>query len=69
MKQLINYVDKKIEEASDNIIKGNFEIKPKRIDNKNKSCNFCPFKEICYLEEKDVENLKSPENLDFLGGE
>ena len=69
MQEIINYVDKLIDEASDNIINGKFEIKPKRIDNKNKSCNFCPFKEICYLEEKDVENLKSPENLDFLGGE
>ena len=67
MQDLIKYVDKKIDEASNNILNGNFKIEPKRIGNDVISCNFCPFKELCYLEEKNIQNLTLPDNLDFLG--
>lgn len=68
MKALTNYVDKLIDEASDNIIAGNFSIAPKQIGDKIVSCDFCPFSELCYRKEKDIVHLKLPENLDFLGG-
>ena len=67
MQDLVKYVDKKIDEASNNILNGNFKIEPKRIGNDVISCNFCPFKELCYLEEKNIQNLTLPDNLDFLG--
>ncbi len=63
---LSNMVDKKIDEAIDEIINANFEIDPKRIDNKNIGCEFCNFKDICYVNEKDYKNLVSHKDLDFL---
>ena len=63
---LSNMVDKKIDEAIDEIISADFEIDPKRIDNKNIGCEFCNFKDICYVDEKDYKNLISHKDLDFL---
>ena len=36
---------------------GDFEIAPKRIDGKNESCMFCKYKDLCFLEDKDIIDL------------
>ena len=64
--KLYNIVDKNIDKAIDNIVNANFKINPKRIDNVNVGCLYCPYKDICYMTEKDIEDLKSYKNLEFL---
>ena len=64
--KLINIVDNKIDSAIDDILDGNFEINPKRIANKNLGCEFCKFKDLCYMSEKDIVNLKEYSNLEFI---
>ena len=34
-----------------------FPIRPKFIDATVRSCELCPFKDICYVEEKDKEMI------------
>ena len=67
--KLISIVDNNINECIHNIEEGNFTINPKAIDNKNIGCNYCKFKDICFMSHKDVVNLKHYEDLSFLGGE
>lgn len=69
MNSLYNLVDKKIDEARDSIIDADFDINPKRISDKNMSCGFCKFKDICYMNENNIVNLKEIKDLDFLGGD
>ena len=69
MNALYDLVDKKINEARDSIINADFEINPKRISDKNMSCNFCKFKDICFMNENNIVNLKEIKDLDFLGGD
>ena len=67
--KLIDIVDNNINECIHNIEEGNFTINPKEIDNKNIGCNYCKFKDICFMSHKDIVNLKKYEDLSFLGGE
>jgi len=66
---LINLVDKKIEEGSTNILDANFKINPKKINGINIGCEFCKFKDICFKKEKDTVNLTEQDYKEFLGGE
>ncbi len=56
---LINLVDNKIITARDEILNTNFNINPKKIDNKNIGCEYCEFKDICYRRENDIVILES----------
>ena len=67
--KLINIVDNNINNCIKNIEEANFAINPKAIDNKNIGCNYCKFKDICFMSHKDITNLKKYEDLSFLGGE
>ena len=69
MDKITNIIDEKINEAITNIKDNNFTINPKKIGNENVGCAFCKFKDICYMNEKDIVRLKEIDNLDFLGGE
>lgn len=46
-------VSNKIKEASNDILNSKFTINPKIINNKNISCNYCKFSDICYHSGKD----------------
>ena len=59
-------VSKKIEEAEKNILSGNFNINPKRIGDNLKGCEYCKYRELCYLKEEDIVNLKEYKDLSFL---
>ena len=39
------------------ILNNEFPIRPKFIDATVRSCELCPFKDICYVEEKDKEMI------------
>lgn len=69
MENIVKIIDQKIDEALTNIHSNNFDINPKVINNKNIGCEYCKFKDICYMTEKDIVRLKDIDNLDFLGGD
>ena len=69
MDSLYDLVDKKIDEARDNILDANFEIDPKRIGFNNVSCEYCKYKDICFMNENNIKVLDEIKDLDFLGGD
>ncbi len=62
----IRLVEDKIVEAGQEIMKGNFSIDPKKYSNRNISCDYCLFSDICYR--RVVYELKVKEASDH-GGE
>lgn len=62
---LYNLVDKKIDEARDNILDANFSINPKKMDKEN-TCKYCPFIDICHRCEENFIQIKMPTDLSFL---
>lgn len=66
---VLKYTDKLINEAVDSILEGDFSINPKSIDNKNLSCQFCKYKDICFMNNKDLVYLEKSEDLSFLDEE
>lgn len=61
---MINNTDKLINEGIDKILEGDFTINPKVIDGTNVSCNFCEYRDICYLREKDITYINREEDKD-----
>ena len=55
--KLVEKTHEKIMEAVNDILSGNFVINPKILKGKNKSCEYCDFKDICYHKEKDLVYL------------
>ena len=66
---ILDYTEAKINEAIDSILEGDFSIDPKVIDNKNVSCTYCKFKDLCFKTNNDLVYLDKVEDLSFLGGE
>ena len=60
-------IDKNIKDAAKNIMDAKFDINPKEIDGKNYGCEFCNYKDICYMKNDDIVSLQKPENI--FGGE
>ncbi len=68
--KLIEVTESIIDKSIESILKGDFQINPKRIGyDKNVGCLYCPFKDICYKEESDYLTLEDQKDLTFLGGE
>lgn len=51
----------KIEEVIENIKNNRFEINPKVSDNKNIGCEFCKFKDICFVKKKNKVEIFAEE--------
>ena len=66
---LVKYTQKHISDKPDDILNSNFDINPKVYAGKNISCEFCNFKDLCFMKEKDQKYLEKVEDLSFLGGE
>ena len=56
-------IDKNIKEAAINIKEAKFDINPKEINGKNYGCEFCNYKDICYMKNDDIVSLQKPENI------
>ncbi|MDD3186972.1 MAG: PD-(D/E)XK nuclease family protein [Bacilli bacterium] len=69
IEELLKIVDKNINEVIDKINKSDFKINPKRLGKNNVSCTFCKFKDLCYMTNNDIVNLKEYKNLEFLGSD
>ena len=61
---LISLAGKKVEECIDGVVSARFDINPKNIAGKNIGCEFCNYKDICFMKNKDVVYLEKKE--DFL---
>ena len=66
---LVKYTKNHISERTDAILSSDFKINPKVYAGKNISCEFCNFKDLCFMQEKDQEYLEKVDDLSFLGGE
>ena len=66
---LVKYTQKHISDKTDDILTSKFDINPKVYAGKNISCEFCNFKDLCFMKEKDQKYLEKVEDLSFLGGE
>ncbi len=62
MNKIIDIIDKLIKQARDNIMNCQFTINPKIIDDKKVGCEYCSFKDLCYLKQEDFVYLKSDNN-------
>lgn len=69
IKLLIELVNEKIDSAINDILSSKFDINPKRIGAENVGCAFCKFKDLCYMKEEDIVNLKEYKDFSFLGGD
>ena len=68
MSSLVDLVDKKIDNARDLILDGEFLINPKWIsdDKEITGCKYCRYKDICNMKNDDIVNLKKYKDLSFL---
>lgn len=64
--KLIDLTERNIDNAFNNILDAKFDIAPKRIGKENVGCLYCKYKDICYMREEDIVNLKEYKNLEFL---
>lgn len=64
--KLSNLTEDKINEAIENILNSEFDINPKRVGINNIGCKYCTYKDICFMKEEDIVNLKEYKNMEFL---
>ena len=67
--KLINIVDKKIDDVIEKIENAEFNVNPKRIENKLISCEYCKFKDLCFKKEENITNLPTEKFQDIIGGD
>lgn len=61
---LFKLIDNLIKDTVKKVIDADFKIEPKILDNKeNISCQFCPFKDICFTKDKDKIYINSDKNF------
>ena len=63
--EVIDITKNKINETVENILNSKFDINPK-YDKVNLGCEFCSFKDLCYMKEYDFVNIKESSKF---GGE
>lgn len=67
--KLNNIVDNNINIAIDDILNTKFDINPKVIENKNISCEYCEFKDVCFKTQNDNKYLEKVTLKDLLGSD
>lgn len=63
---IVKITDDKINECIDGITNANFVINPKKINGKNIGCEFCKYKDICFMTNRDIKELDDIKDLSFL---
>lgn len=66
---MVKYTEYYINETTDKILEAKFDINPKYYNGTNVSCEFCEFKDLCFVKDKDIKYLEKQEDLSFLGGD
>ncbi|MFA5407933.1 MAG: PD-(D/E)XK nuclease family protein [Bacilli bacterium] len=67
MNTLINLVGEKINEGASDILDGHFPINPKHLGKSINACEYCDFRDMCYMHESDIITIRENEYL--FGGE
>ena len=64
--QLLTTVNQLLIDADEKIVNNEFPISPLRIDSSVNACQYCPFKDICYMSSRDIRfySSKPNKNLD-----
>ena len=55
--ELASNVERKIIEASEKVYNAEFNINPKQLKGKNIGCEYCIYKDICYMKHDNIEKL------------
>ena len=63
MDKIKEITEKKILEVVDNIKNNKFDINPKVINGVNKGCEFCKFKDICFVTKSDYVYLNGSDDF------
>ena len=63
---IVKITNNKIDECIKGIENADFTINPKKINGKNIGCNYCNFKDICYMTNRDIRELEDIKDLDYL---
>ncbi len=68
MKNITSFIDKKIDEARDDIASANFSINPKYYNGDSNSigCTYCKYKDLCFMKDEDYVHLDKNKSFDFL---
>ncbi|MBQ6494608.1 MAG: PD-(D/E)XK nuclease family protein [Bacilli bacterium] len=61
--KICDITDDKINYCIDEIINSRFDINPKRIGSDNVGCMYCKYKDICFVNDNNIVNLDSPEDI------
>lgn len=67
--KIVNLTANHIDDTINKILNADFEIKPKRIKNENLSCKYCPFKDLCFVKENDIQDLKDTKFKEIIGSD
>ena len=63
---IVKLTDDKINECCDAIINAKFDINSKRLNNRNIGCEYCKFRDICFVSNKDYVDLEDIKDMSFL---
>ena len=66
--EILKICEEKVNYAIDNIIDAKFDIAPKKIGKKI-TCEYCPYKDICYMDNDDITEVNEIKGLSFIRGE
>lgn len=69
IEELIDIVEKNLDEVMNSIKESDFAINPKKIGNDLVGCEYCPFKDLCFMNNDNIVELEEYKNLEFLGGD
>lgn len=58
IEDIINITKEKIKETIDNVLDSKFDINPK-YDKENIGCEFCQYRDLCFMKEYDFVNIKA----------
>lgn len=67
--ELVSIVDDNLNEVMNSIKLCDFTINPKKIGNEMVGCEYCSFKDICYMNNDNIVELEEYKDLEFLGGD
>lgn len=68
MHNIVNLVDKNIDNAIDSIENAKFDINPKHLstDKEITGCKYCSYKDICFRKNEDIKEINKYKDLSFL---
>ena len=63
---LITLAQTKVSECINGVVSARFDINPKNIGGKNVGCEYCDYKDICFMKNKDIVYLDKKDINEFL---